>query len=440
MRQWRSALVFCALIWLVACAGMGDARFGPAQTTLQTSLMDRPTTLANRAMTLDPEAAIDRIIHSMTLDQKVGQLMMVEIEGDHYDTDSDIMIRQGHIGGVIIYNNTPRSYDQMQQQLTDLQAHSAVPLLAATDQEGYYVSRLDPFFGDYGYTTAAAAISQTNDPAKAYAEGGRDAKRMLDLGFNVNLAPVADVGDSQVNMELLRLWSTDVAQTDKMAGAYLDGLQANGVAGTLKHWPGIGTLMPGEDPDQVLRSLNRTADQLQRIDMAAFKGLLAHGPALIMVTAVKAPVIDPIYPATLSQKLINGILRGQLGYQGVIITDSLHQGAIYQFFHCFCEDKLGDAAVLAVEAGDDVLEGAFDVDPQSVFIMEGALKAAVQSGKIPLSRIEESDRRILRLKWAYGIGSAKLMKLAGPDRLPGAPAISATPTPIAVAAADIRHG
>ncbi|MGH2515029.1 MAG: glycoside hydrolase family 3 N-terminal domain-containing protein, partial [Ktedonobacterales bacterium] len=161
----------------------------------------------------------------------------------------------------------------------------------------------------------------------------------------------------------------------------------------LKHWPGIGSV--ALDPHKTLPTIDRSLAQLESTDFAAFRGLLSQQPGMIMVTHVLVNAIDPTMPATLSPKMVNGVLRGELGYQGVVVTDSLYmQGIAVRY-------SLPEAAVLSVEAGDDLLEGAFDTN--SMAAMLAALHDAINSGQISMARINQSVTRILTLKASYGI-------------------------------------
>ncbi len=177
--------------------------------------------------------------------------------------------------------------------------------------------------------------------------------------------------------------------------------------GCLKHWPGIGGVVT--DPHFTLPTLDASRSELDATEFAAFRNLLADQPGMIMVTHVVVPAIDPNLPATLSPALVQGVLRGDLGYDGVVVTDSLYMKGISLQY------SLGEAAVLAVIAGNDLLEGAWDTS--SLTEMLAALKSAIAQGRISLARIDQSVRRILLLKQRY-----RLLPHLGPQ---GAPVASA---------------
>ncbi len=173
----------------------------------------------------------------------------------------------------------------------------------------------------------------------------------------------------------------------------MDALQSHGVVATLKHWPGIGDVTL--DPHLTLPTIDAPMSQLESQHFATFRALLAHNPGMIMVTHVLVNAVDPTMPATLSPKMVNGILRGELGYNGVVMTDSLYMQGIAERY------SLPQAGVLAVLAGDDLLEGAYDTNSMQQMI--AALKAAISSGQISVSRIDQSVQRILALKIRFGL-------------------------------------
>ena len=178
------------------------------------------------------------------------------------------------------------------------------------------------------------------------------------------------------------------------AGAYLDGLQSNGIAGCLKHFPGLGAIT--SDPHAGLPTVMRSKAELERIDLAPYRLMLQHNrPAMIMSTDVLVPAIDASLPAELSPKAIDGVLRKELGFKGVVITDGLYMGGISARW------TLSQAAVLAIQAGNDLIEGPFT--PAQVANVVAALKQSVQGGQLTTERIDQSVQRILLMKMRYGI-------------------------------------
>jgi beta-N-acetylhexosaminidase len=335
---------------------------------------------------------VEHMLSSMTLDEKLGQLFLIESTYKSYSQDVDNMVVGMHAGAMIVYQQNITDWQQLHDMLATIQAHAAIPMLVTMDEEGGGVDRL----GNNNLAPplpSAQAMAATGNPQYAYDKGVVAAKEMLALGINTNLAPVVDVRTTPAAIEWDRLFGNDPATVDRYAGKFLNGLQENGVIGCLKHWPGIGSITL--DPHKTLPTMDRTMNQLNSTEFAAFKGLLADDPGMIMVTHVIVPAIDPSLPATLSPKVVQGTLRDKLGYQGVVMTDSLYmQGIAINY-------SLPQAAVLSIEAGDDLLEGAYDT--YSMRGMIQAIKNAMKAGKITQDRIDQSVRRILALKVRFGM-------------------------------------
>lgn len=344
---------------------------------------------------LTPAAYINLILRTMTLDQKLGQMLFVQFTGPYYSLDLSTMVTQENVGAVILFtaNNNIMSAPQLKQLTQEIQngartAGSGIPLLIAIDQEGGLVDRLRDLDGP---RPSAAEIGATHDPERARAAGLQDAHDLAAYGINLNLAPVVDV-TSVYNPQLdTRTFGNDPTSVTRMAGAYLQGLQQGSqVFGTLKHFPGLGDV--SVDPHSGLPVLTRSLDQLQAIDWLPYRTLIQQGQVhAIMVTHEIVKAVDSSMPSSLSPKVISGILRQQLGFQGVVITDSLTMEGVSARY-----DE-SQAAVMAVQAGADLLMGA--ISAQTAAAMLKALKSAVEEGTLSVQRIDESVRRILMLKY-----------------------------------------
>jgi beta-N-acetylhexosaminidase len=199
------------------------------------------------------------------------------------------------------------------------------------------------------------------------------------------------------------MFGTSVDQVTRFSGAFLDGLQQNGVVGTLKHWPGIGAVPA--NPDYALPTLSHSPAQLNAIDFATFKALLSHNPGMIMVTHVLVSAYDGSAPASLSPKLVDSVLRSQLGYDGVVVTDEMEATAIAQYMqqqgYSDPAQGVGEASVRAILAGDDLIECPVAVNQEQAIV--AAVTQAVQSGRISAARLHQSLVRIVRLKVRMGL-------------------------------------
>lgn len=331
-------------------------------------------------------------VAGMTLDEKLGQMFLIETYYKTWTPDIANMVVGMHAGALIIYGKNMQDPTQLHDYISSIQAHASVPLLVTMDEEGGLVDRLG-YYHFFAPLPAAQDLGATGDTALATQAGDQAAREMLSMGINTDLAPVVDVRGPNGSVETTRLYSADPATVARFAGAYMDALQSNGVVATLKHWPGIGDVTL--DPHLTLPSIDAPLSQLESQHFATFRALMPHDPGMIMVTHVLVNAVDPNMPATLSPKLVDGILRGELGYNGVVMTDSLYmQGIAVRY-------SLPQAGVLAVMAGDDLLEGAYDTNSMAQMI--AALKAAIADGRISMGRIDQSAQRILALKIRYGL-------------------------------------
>ncbi len=353
-----------------------------------------PGTKTQPTHSITPQQYIDLILSHMTLAQKLGQMMIVQFVGPDYGLDISTMITQYNVGSVLIFpaNNNVVNKVQLRGLIQQMQNSSTIPLAVAIDQEGGTVDRLVNLDGA---RRSATAIGLTNDPAQATAAGVQDAKDLSSYGINLNLAPVVDVTNVYNSQMYLRTFGDNPTLVTKMAEAYLQGLQESGkVLGTLKHFPGLGDV--AADPHNSVPHLNRSLSQLEAIDWAPYRSLIQQGNIhAIMVTHEIVSAVDASKPSSLSYKLVTGILRNQLGFTGVIMTDSLTMEGITAYY------TEAQAAALAIEAGSDILMGAST--PNDVASMITGIQQAMASGEISQQRIDDSVRRILLLKYEMGL-------------------------------------
>jgi len=394
------------LLFLSSCSNplSGNVSSGAQQTT---PTLPKATPALSPIARMDGEAEsplkaqlakVRQIMAGMTLDQKLGQLIIVEYLGNNYTgTGLQYMIANQFVGG-FLYQESNHNFDPPYDVISNVADFSReamrdakIPLLIGTDQEGGLVNRLYVF---HGYLPSAAEMVATGNPRTAYNQGAMAAKWMLQLGINADLAPVVDVHTVDPPVLATRMFGRDPNTVATYAGAYLDGLQQNNVAGCLKHYPGLGAIT--SDPHTGLPAVNRSLAGLENIDLAPYKLMIQKNhPAMIMSTDVLVPAIDPSWPAELSQKTINDLLRNQLGYNGVVITDGLYMEGISERW------TLSQAAVLSIIAGDDLIEGPYT--PSLVATVVAAFKQAIQQGKLTIARIDQSVERILLMKVQYGI-------------------------------------
>lgn len=343
----------------------------------------------SRPLTLDEIASV--YLSHMSLDDKLGQLFVVALSDTDYNANNAAMVERMHAGAIILYTVNMVGKEQTRTLIATAQAHATLPLLVLTDEEGGWVDRLIQF---YGRRPSASEIGYTNDPAYATAQGLQTGKDMRALGFNADFAPDVDVEVVHGPDQSTRTFGSTPEGVTKMAGAYLTGMQQAGIVTCLKHFPGLGAATV--DAHSELPKIDRTLDQIESVELAPYRNLIATGQVqMIMSTDLLMTAIDPVLPAEISPAIMTGVLRNELGFNGVVVTDALYMQGIAKKY------SMATAAAMAIEAGNDMLEGAFSA--YAVNDMKQAILDAMSRGDITPQRIDESVRRILLLKMRMGI-------------------------------------
>ncbi len=342
---------------------------------------------------LNAKMLVNMYLSHMTLDQKLGQLFMVQYWGYSYSTDLATMLHDQYAGGVIMYGAQMNTLDQTKSDIARMQEHAGLPLLISTDEEGGYVQRI---MNIYGNRPGALQTYQTGDMQNAAKLGHSVAHDLQSLGINTDLAPDVDVPVVMGPDQYMRTWGYTPPSVIDWGGAFLRAVQGVGEIACLKHFPGLGAATT--DAHTGLPVVKRTLDQINATELAPYqyfvqsKNTLDH-PGMIMTTDVLMPAIDPTMPAELSYPTVTGILRHQLGYNGVVITDALYMLGIAKKW------SLPQAVVLALEAGNDMILGVRDASELAASV--AALKQALANGGLSMARINESVARIIALKIQY---------------------------------------
>ena len=342
-------------------------------------------------------------VAGLSLEAKIAQMLLVGFRGltvkEAAGTVADI--RDRGLGGVVLFDfDTPtgtyrrniQSPSQLRRLVSGLRDAAAVPLLVAIDEEGGQVDRLKPAYG-FPPTLSAAALGRRNDPAYTRRRAKAVGTTLAGLGIDLDLAPVVDVDVNPTNPiigALDRSFSSDPAVVTAQGRAFLDGLHDAGVAGALKHFPGHGSSTGDTHLGWVDVTSTWTAMELQ-----PFREIIAAGHTdAVLVAHVFDSKLDPTYPASLSKAVITDLLRGELGFEGVVISDDLQMGAIRAAY------GYETAVERAILAGTDVLTIAneqlyeADIVRRTIEIV----RSAVAAGRITESRIDASWTRIRRLK------------------------------------------
>ncbi|WP_054056195.1 glycoside hydrolase family 3 protein [Alloactinosynnema sp. L-07] len=369
----------------------------------------------------------DALLARMTLEQKVGQLFVVSVWGKSadethsmnratYGVDTPAQVVQRYqVGGVIYFNNSGTDNVDSPTQLATfsnglqraaLDSGARLPLVVAIDQEGGNVTRVEAPATEFPGSMAIGAGRSAADARTLASINGHELRAM---GVNQNFAPVADVNSNPLNPVIgARSFSANAGLAAELVAAEVRGYQASGratgtVSSSAKHFPGHGDA--ATDSHTGLPVITRSAARWREVDLPPFRAAVAAGIDSIMTAHIQFPSLDPTgVPATVSRPIMTDLLRTEMGYRGVIVTDSLGMQGVREMF--------GDAEipVLALEAGVDQL-----LMPPNLTLAVDSVLAAVRSGRLSEARIDESVRRIVALKWKRGILA---MPLVNVDRVP----------------------
>lgn len=334
-------------------------------------------------LTIDEK--VDQIVASMSQTEKLGQMVMIGIQGTKVDDDSLYMLNQYHMGGVILFDRNMESPEQVKQLTSDLQAQSneKVPLFIGIDEEGGDVVRMAEKLTP---PPSQKDIGATGDTEQAKTWAIKTAKSLKDMGINVNFAPVADVGSNDK-----RSYSTDTNTVIDFVRAATEGYQQENIIYTLKHFPGIGKGRVDSHVDS--SSIDVAKEVLMAEDILPFKTIIDENEPnnyFILVSHLKYPALDEEYPASLSSKIMTDLLRNELGYKGIIITDDMEMGAVAN------HNDFRSIGVNAVKAGADIVLVCHEYEHQQEVYL--GLLDAVNSGEISQERIDESVKRIIKVK------------------------------------------
>ena len=340
---------------------------------------------------LSPEQKVDKLVANMSDADKVGQLMMIGIHGKSLNDDARFMLNEYRVGGIILFDRNMESKDQVKTLITDInkagKSAGLTPLFLGIDQEGGAVARMDdklikvPPAEEVGKESVEQAASLAK-------EVGTELK---DLGFNINFAPVADLG-----LTYGRSYSTNPDEVVRYAGAVGKAYDEAGLWYSYKHFPGIGKTDVDLHADTSIVPVSK--ETLLSEDTKVFVDLIKQSKPntyTIMVSHAMYPQIDPDHPSSLSKAIITDWLRKDMGYNGVVVTDDMDMGALAKHY------TFGDMAVQSILAGRDILLVCHEYEHMQE-AYNGLMKA-VKDGRISKERLDESVKRILLMKMSRGL-------------------------------------
>jgi beta-N-acetylhexosaminidase len=350
--------------------------------------------VAGAAPAIDPvEARIDTIIQGLTVEQKVGQLMMIGFGGKEMGPEIERLLKAYQVGAVALYSRNVSSPAQVRKLIQDIRrvTSSGVQPFLAIDQEGGNVVRVRD---RVAVLPGTMLLGATRDPVLAFLAGQAQAVDLRMLGFDMNLAPVLDTNHNPRNPVInVRAFSDRAPLVSEMGTAFVRGQQHGGLATVAKHFPGHGTT--AHDSHFSLPRIQLDLDQMLATELTPFSRAIDSGLDAIMTAHVQMPAIDPDgTPTSLSRAVITDLLRKRLHFNGLVLTDDLEMRAISE------SRGVGPAAVQAIQAGADMVMVIWT--PRRKKEVYETLLAAVEKGSISVARLDTSVRRILRLKAKRG--------------------------------------
>lgn len=391
-----AAVVLAALLW--GCGAGQRPPAAPEPVTAVEAEQSQPG--PEPSAPEEPETSpVEELLASMTLHEKICQLFLLtpeQLTGADPVTVAGETTRQAledyPVGGLVYFAANLRSREQAAELLANTQSFAPIGLFLGVDEEGGAVARVanNPEFEVTAFP-----------PMLTVGEGGSDAAReagrtiggyLAGLGFNLDFAPVADVHTNPENTVIgARAFSTDPSEAAELVAAAVEGFASEGLLCTLKHFPGHGDT--AEDSHNGAAVSRRSLEELRAAELLPFRSGIEAGAPLVMTGHISLPAVTGTeVPATLSPEIVTGLLREELGYEGLCITDSLQMAAITDSY------SPGEAAVLALQAGNDLI-----LMPEEFQAAYQGVLEAVESGAITEARIDESVARILQTKLDYGI-------------------------------------
>lgn len=347
-----------------------------------------------------PDPVVDPIqlqVEAMTLDEKIGQMVLAGVDEQQVTEASRELMMSYHIGGFILFARNMDDVEQTASYINELKRvndeEGGIPLFINVDQEGGRVNRLPGL----RQLPSALQIGATEQTALSYAVGQLLGEQLHAFGFNMNNAPVLDIFSNPSNRVIGdRAYGTSAEVVQMHGPQVMAGMQSVDIIPVVKHFPGHGDTEVDSHVD--IPVVHKSSDELMAFEWLPFIDAIEQGADVVMSSHIVMTELDPQYPASLSYTMMTTVLRDMLQFDGVIMTDDMTMGAITKHY------DIGEAAVIAVNAGNDIVMVAHDV--QSVMAVLAALKQAVEVGTIEESVIDESVYRILQLKESYRLTNA----------------------------------
>ncbi|SEN01606.1 beta-N-acetylhexosaminidase [Paenisporosarcina quisquiliarum] len=340
----------------------------------------------------------DFSLSDLSLEEKVGQMIFAGIKGTDITNETKKIISTHQVGGIILFKDNLKNANQSVSLLNAIKqenTNNKVPLFLGVDEEGGRISRLP----ELTKLPTNEELGKRNDISLSYNIGKLLGKELSAFGFNLDFAPVLDINSNPHNPIIGdRSFGTDAELVSELGLQMMKGIQSEQVISVIKHFPGHGDT--AVDSHKELPIIQKSLEELQALELIPFKHAVEQGAEVVMVGHILLPKIDSTYPASISERIITDVLREQLGYEGIIITDDMTMKAILNNL------EIGESAVSAVKAGNDIVLVAHNYANVKKAI--DSIIKAIENGEITEQRIDESVKRILSIKKKYNLSNKQI--------------------------------
>lgn len=395
MNKFISIIIMLLLVLAPGCSK--ESKLNSQNNKSKPSEVKQNTNKPSQAVpTPIPVDPIKQEINKMSLDEKIGQMVMSGIEGYTINDSTVKLIKDYHVGGIIILGENIKSSNQLLSLVNSLKTtnlSNKTPLFLSIDQEGGRVDRLSK---EFIKLPDNKTIGNVNNSEFSYKIGQIIAEEIKSFGFNMDFAPVLDINSNPKNPVIgNRSFGANPQVVTKLGIETMKGIKSKGVISAVKHFPGHGDT--STDSHVGLPMVNHDLKRLKSFELIPFEAAIKNSVDVVMAAHILLPKIDAKYPSSMSKTIITDILRNGLKFNGVVITDDMTMGAVTKNY------DIGDAAVTSVNAGCDIILVCHGYDNEVSVI--NSLKKAVQNGTIKEERVNESLYRILKLKSKYKISN-----------------------------------
>ena len=389
-----SVILLAMLILLIACM---DNSIRSEEENLEENLNKKEEIKSQRD-------EVKELIESMSINEKIGQLMIVGFNGTSVDENLNDLVKNSYIGGVILFKDNVESLDGVTELINNiklLNIENKIPLFISVDEEGGVVSRTP---NEFLKLPSSLSIGAYNNENMSYKVGEIIAQELKLMGYNMDYAPVLDVLSNPNNTVIgSRAFGRDVDTVSNLGVSVMKGISENNVISVVKHFPGHGDT--SVDSHYGLPLVEKSLEELKELEFIPFQWAINNGADVIMVSHILLQSIDSENPATMSKKIISNILRNEMNFDGVVISDDMTMAAIMDNY------DIGEASVKAINAGVDIILVCHGYDNEMKVL--NSISEAVNSGEITEERLNESVYRILSLKNKYNLSDTTKVNSIG---------------------------